>query len=280
MAFRDIIVSIDPSPSGEQRTQLALRWAQRFSAHLVGYYVGPTVGEYVMTSAEERRRLGGSGHAGGTVRAAADEIAEAVERQFEEDLKRYGLEGRWLLSGDSAAQDIVDKARAADLIVLGLGNPDRSVSNPQGFSPDELIVSCSVPVLGVPIANVPKEVGRGILLAWDASRGAGRAMNDALPLFAGAESVTVLSVDPDEQLWNSTQSAADHLRRHGVKANAQQISSADMEIGEVILAHCEHLRADLVVAGAFGHSRLREAIVGGVSQTLLRQMMVPVLMSH
>ncbi len=57
MAFRDIIVSIDPSPSGEQRTQIALRLAQRFSAHLVGYYVGPTVGEYMTTSAEERRRF-------------------------------------------------------------------------------------------------------------------------------------------------------------------------------------------------------------------------------
>jgi nucleotide-binding universal stress UspA family protein len=79
---------------------------------------------------------------------------------------------------------------------------------------------------------------------------------------------------------NSTQSAAVHLGHHGVKATANQIPSAAMGIGEAILAHCEYLDIDLIIAGAYGHSRLRESVLGGVSQTLLRQMMIPVLMSH
>jgi nucleotide-binding universal stress UspA family protein len=254
--------------------------AQRFRADLVGYYVGPTVGEYVTTASGDREDLVRSGHADSPQTATAGEIAEAIERRFEEDLKLHGLEGTWLLSSDDAVQDILGKARTVDLAILGLGNPDRSVSDGQGFFPEDVIVGSGVPVLGLPIANLPKEIGREVLLAWDASRGASRAMNDALPLLAEAGSVTVLAVDSDLQLWNSAQSAAAHLRRHGVKADARQIPSAGMTIGDVILSYCEHLRADLVVAGAFGHSRLRESIVGGVSQTLLRQMMIPVLMSH
>jgi nucleotide-binding universal stress UspA family protein len=280
MAFKDIIVSIDPSPSGTQRTQFALRFARRFKANLVGYYVGPTVGEYVTTASGDREDLGRAGHADGPQTAAAGEIAEAAERRFEEDRKGHGLEGTWLLSGDNPAQDIVGKTRTVDLAIVGLGNPDRSVSDVQGFFPEDVIVGSGVPVLGLPIANLPKEIGREVLLAWDASRGSSRAMNDALPLLADADSVTVLAVESDLQMWNSAQSAAAHLRRHGVKAEARQIPSAGMAIGDVILSYCEHLRADLVVAGAFGHSRLRESILGGVSQTLLRQMMIPVLMSH
>jgi len=105
-------------------------------------------------------------------------------------------------------------------------------------------------------------------------------MNDALPLIAGARSVTVLSVDPSEVMWESARAAAAHLNRHGVSASPHKIPGAGTGIGEVILAHCDYLNADLVVAGAYGHSRLREAAIGGVSRTLLRQMIVPVLMSH
>jgi nucleotide-binding universal stress UspA family protein len=280
MVFKDLIVSIDPSPAGRQRLKLALGLAQRFKASLIGYYVGPTVGEYVMASASEWKRAPESGPADSPVSIPAEEIADALEQQFEEELKRRGLDGTWFLSGDRIMEDIVDQIRIADLAILGLGDPDASIANVQGFRVEEVVVTCGRPVLGVPIANVPDEIGKKILVAWDGSRGASRAMNDALPFLAEAKSVTVLSVDPGEQVWKSTQSAAAHLRRHGVLANASQIPSAAMGIGDVILAHCEHLDIDLVVAGAFGHSRLRESVVGGVSRTLLHQMMMPVFMSH
>jgi nucleotide-binding universal stress UspA family protein len=265
MPIKDLVVSIDPSRPGQQRLELAFRLARRFTAHLVGYYVAPTVGEYATA---------------GRTTTAAEDVADSMEQQFEQDLKRYGLEGRWLLSGEPVVEDIVGEIRTADLAVLGLGNPDPSVSDAQGFRPDDVIVACGRPVLALPIANLPPEIGRNVLLAWDGSRGAGRAMNDALPLLADGASVTVVSVEPDEPARQSAQSAAAHLRRHGVAAEAREIARAGMAIGDVVLAYCEHLRADLVVAGAFGHSRLRESIVGGVSRTLLHQMMVPVLMSH
>ena len=266
MAIKDLVVTIDPSRPGKQRLELAFRLAQRFRANLIGYYVAPTIGEYV-TGAERST-------------TSAEEMADAMEHRFEQDLKLHGLAGAWFLSGDPVVADFVDRIRTVDLAILGLGNPDRAVPDAQGFRPDEVIVACGRPVLGVPIANLPGEIGRTVLLAWDGSRAASRAMNDALPLLAEADAVTVLSVDPGEPMRKSGRSAAAHLRRHGIAAEASEIASAGMGIGEVVLAHCEHLHADLVIAGAFGHSRLRESIVGGVSRTLLRQMMIPVLMSR
>ena len=265
MPIRDLVVSIDPSRPGRERLQLAFRLAQRFEAYLLGYYVAPTVGQYAVDGGKA---------------IAAEDVAVATEQQFEQDLKRCGLQGRWLLSGDPVTADIAGEIRTADLAILGLGNPDSSVADAQGFRLDDVIVACGRPVLGLPIANLPKEIGRNVVLAWDGSRGAGRAMHDALPLLAEAASVAVLSVEPDEATRSSAQSAVAHLRRHGIAAEAREIANAGMEIGQVVLAQCEYLGADLVVAGAFGHSRLRESIVGGVSRSLLRQMLIPVLMSH
>lgn len=265
MAIKDLVVSIDPFRPGRRRLELAFSLARRFGAYLVGYYVGPTVGELANADGDT---------------ASAESVAAAMQQQFEQDLKDAGLAGRWLLSGEPPATDIADEIAAVDLAVLGLGNPDVAVADEQGFRADQVIVACGRPVLGVPIANLPKEIGRTVLVAWDGSPGASRAMNDALPLFAEGASATVLSVDPAAPVRQSAQSAAAHLRRYGVAAEMRAIASVGMAIGDVVLAHCEHIRADLVVAGAFGHSRVRESIMGGVSRTLLHQMMVPVLMSH
>jgi len=184
------------------------------------------------------------------------------------------------LSGDNLVQDIVAHIRAVDLAIIGLGDPDRRDSDPQGFRPEEVILACGRPVLGVPIANVPAEGGRNVLVAWDGSRGATRAMHDALPLLKGADSVTLVAIDPPALDPVPVKAAAEHLRWHGIEAIEKTVSSGGLAVGEAVLAECDYLHSDLVAAGAYGHSRLSESILGGVSRTLLRQMMVPVLMSH
>ena len=105
-------------------------------------------------------------------------------------------------------------------------------------------------------------------------------MNDALPLLLASERVTVLSIGVESHALPMAEAAAAHLRRHGVPAEASRAADDDLGIGDLILAHADRLNADLVVAGAYGHSRMSHAILGSVSRTLLRQMMVPVLMSH
>jgi nucleotide-binding universal stress UspA family protein len=263
MTVKDILATVDASEAGRDRLAVALRLTQRFGARITAYYMSPTV--------EPGRRAPGA--------VSYVELAESMEAQFAADLKSRGLEGRWFLSAQPVAEDIARHLRAADLGVLGLGDPD-APSDAQGFKLEDVVLQCGRPVLGLPIINLPAETGRTVLVSWDGSRESSRALHDAMPLLLGAESVTVLTVDPASLKGPVPESAAAHLRRHGVKAVAKETASGDLEIGMAILSYAEYLHADLVVAGAYGHSRLSESLLGGVSRTLLHQMMVPVLMSH
>lgn len=267
-ALKDLLVTIDASRDGRQRLAVAVELAQRSGAHLTGCYRAIALEP---TAASDLAETGRS-HDG--------TLAESMEQRFHDDLARFDLSGAWLATGERPLDDVVGRTRTADLAIVGLGDPDRVEDNPQGFHPEELILAAGRPVLGIPIANVPERLGSTVLIAWEGSRAASRAMNDALPLLVSARRVTVLSIGAEDRALPMAEAATAHLRRHGVPAEASHAADDDLGIGEVILAHADRLNVDLVVAGAYGHSRMSHAILGGVSRTLLRQMMVPVLMSH
>jgi nucleotide-binding universal stress UspA family protein len=276
VGFKDLLVTLDPTDLGQERLRVATRLAQRHRAHLFGYYAFPTAG-YIEGPGSAALADGMPAAAVERASGPAGDVAEAVQLHFEEELRRLGLAGTWLLSGDAVVADLTHRIRTVDLAVLGLGDPASGFSQLQGFRPEEVVLGCGRPVLGLPVANLPETLGRNVLVAWDGSRPACRAMNDALPLLAEAEAVTVLSIGPAPV---TAEAAAAHLGRHGVSASAHEIADAGMEVGALLLAQAEHLRVDLVVAGAYGHSRLREAVLGGASRSLLHQMAVPVLVSH
>jgi nucleotide-binding universal stress UspA family protein len=121
-------------------------------------------------------------------------------------------------------------------------------------------------------------------VAWDASREATRAVNDAIPLLASATTVTVLSVDPAiGRTEHGDVPGADialHLARHGVNVRVEQTVSGGIGIGDLLLSRASDLGADLLVMGAYGHSRLRELVLGGATRTMLKSMTLPVFMSH
>ena len=258
MGLKDLIVTLDPTERGFERLRVALQLARRDGADLTGCYVAATTGHLE--------------HAGGS----AAEVAESMEGRFEEELAATSVKGRWVLSGTPALDDLVLRSRVVDLVVAGLGDPADATADPQGFGLDELVLACGRPVLGLPIANVPGAIGRNVLIAWNGSREASRALHDALPLLAHAEAVTLLVVDRD----GIAEMAIDHLRRHEVKVAPDVVVHAGMEITDVILMEVERLGIDLLVAGAYGHSRVSEFLFGGVSRALLHQMAVPVLVSH
>ncbi len=140
------------------------------------------------------------------------------------------------------------------------------------------------PVLVVPYAGRFEACGRRVLVAWNASRAATRAVNDAMPLLAGAETVTVLCVDPDEdRRAHGDVPGADvavHLARHGVKARVESTASGGIGVGNAVLSRASDIGADLLVMGAYGHTRVRELLLGGATRTILESMTVPVLLSH
>jgi nucleotide-binding universal stress UspA family protein len=147
-----------------------------------------------------------------------------------------------------------------------------------------VLLASGRPLLAVPYAGQFERVGDRVLVAWNASREATRAVNDALPLLRGATIVTVLAVNPKHGIeGHGDVPAADivlHLARHGVKAEAAHTIANDISEGDALLSYAADLGADLIVAGGYGHSRARETVFGGVTRTLLEEMTVPMLLSH
>lgn len=138
--------------------------------------------------------------------------------------------------------------------------------------------------LVVPHIGARAPLGKTVMLCWNASRESARAASDALPLLRGADKVIVLSIDPKSSAdGHGAEPGADvatWLARHGVKVTVQRDVAADSDVGDVILSRAADHDVDLIVMGLYGHSRLREMMLGGASRTLLASMTVPVFMAH
>jgi nucleotide-binding universal stress UspA family protein len=296
MAIKDILVCLDPSEAGTIRLALAVHLARLHEAHVTAAYA-VSRGE-----AASVPRLGGGAEAslpdfatsvaeGGLVPGAAVSPppaeaastvrpADVVEQSFREALHPLGLAGGWHLLDAGETAELVELALAADLTVIG----QHEGGAEPGFRPEDILLASGRPLLVVPYAGMIETVGERVLVAWDGTREAARAVHDALPLLAPGASVTVLTVGPDEAAIDrrrrSLARIVRHLERHGLAARSEEGIDAEVPVADILLSRAADLGIDLIVAGAYHHSRLREALLGGVSRDLLDHMTVPVLMVH
>lgn len=287
MPLRDILVHLDATEQAEARLRLAADLARRHAAHLTALYVvdpappvflagDPFGGGLVLADLMER------------LRRRALEGAARVEAEFRERLRRDGVAGEWRRVEGVAAEHVALHARYADLLVLGQealeGGGQARAGGDAGAVLERALFASGRPVLVVPAAGGFETVGRRVLVGWNGSREAARAVNDALPLLARAEATTVLAVNPRRGLGErGDQPGADiarHLARHGLEVAVEHPVAPEMGAGDILLNRAADLGADLLVVGAYGHSRVRELVLGGVTRTLLRRMTLPVLMSH
>jgi len=206
------------------------------------------------------------------------------KRCFEHISGLRGVSAEWREFPEAVGVDAAVHARYADLAILGQLDPDSDEPDTIRPRPEHVALASGRPILVVPYAGNFPNLGRRIVIGWNASREAARAVNDAMPLLAAAEIVTVLIIDPrDGPRAHGELPGVDislHLARHGVKAEIERTVSADLPIGEALLSRAADLGADLLVMGAYGHSRARELLLGGATRSLLRSMTLPVLMSH
>ena len=214
------------------------------------------------------------------------ETAEAARgslARFEEAARRAGVSfGAQVLDGTVAgAADLFGRiARRYDLAIVGQADPD-------GISVDELIAETALFESGRPVLVVPYiqkdriKLGR-VMVCWDGSRSAARAAADAMPLLARATAVEVVTIAGERGKDDQVPGAdiGHHLARHGLKIDVKRIAAGDVEIGNMILSYAADCGADLIVMGGYGHSRLREFVLGGVTRTIFSAMTLPVLMSH
>ena len=216
-------------------------------------------------------------------RAEAEAAASAAIARFEEAARRAGVsaESRMLAASIAEASDQFGRiARRFDLAVVGQAEPEKAC-------PEELLAESALfeggrPVLLVPyIQEAEFKLGK-VLVCWDGSRAAARATGDALPFLARAEDIEVLIVAGERGKTDEIPGAdvGQHLARHGLKVDVKRIVATESNVANTILSYVADSGADLIVMGGYGHSRLREFILGGVTRSILEAMTVPTLMSH
>jgi nucleotide-binding universal stress UspA family protein len=279
MTYRTLVVHLGADERRSERVGIACDLAVAFDAHLVGQFA---LAEFLVPFA-----LGGG--AAAMVEAEMrwrNELAEQAKRDFGAAAARAGVQKtEWRRSERGPLSAAALSARYADLIVIGQHNPDRSPDEfrmPAYFA-EELVLSAGRPVLLVPYAGRFTRVGSRVLVAWNASREAARAVTDALPLLQRAGAVEVVAFEPQRaDADHGDEPGADialYLARHGVKVSVAR-QRAGIDIGSQILSRAADTDADLIVMGAYGHSRARELVLGGATRSLLEAMTVPVLMAH
>ena len=196
--------------------------------------------------------------------------------------KAHHLKTEWRFVKTLASVAAPQHARYVDLSILGHGIDGNSV----GYSySEQLLFVAGRPVLFIPTVGSFSTLGRHVVVAWNSSRPAARAVNDALALIERADRTTVLAVNPAEFIGRHNappiEWLVEHLRRHGAHADVVQLENIPAgSIGDALQAEARALGADLVVAGAFGHPKVWEKLLGGVTCDLLSRMTLPILMSH
>jgi nucleotide-binding universal stress UspA family protein len=276
-----MLVVLDPAADSLGRIAFAAALAERFAAHLVGLYPAPNP-EYTGRGGNfDAALFEGLLH---QWRESALAQAETCRQAFEHATRLRGVAAEWRAIGDGGESDPALHARYADLTILGQLDPEDDAMALTRPRPERVALASGRPILVIPYAGHWETAGRRVLVGWDASREAARAVADAMPLLAAAESVTVLAIDPQQgPSAHGAVPGADislHLARHGVKPTVERTVSAGVPPGDVLLSRAADLGSDLLVMGAYGHSRARELLLGGVTRTVLRSMTLPALMAH
>jgi nucleotide-binding universal stress UspA family protein len=285
MQLRDLQVVLDGSARSQAVLGVALELARSNGAHLTGLCplelllppdLGFVLGGYPALMALQS--------AVDQLQAKVVEGAAAIEAGFREALRREGLAGDWRTAPGPVGAAIAAGARHVDLTVIGQADPDHPAAPPGRHMLAEALLAAGRPLLVVPYAGSFTGIGRTVLVAWTETREAARAVADALPLIDPAAAVTVLSVArPGDAAAPEVPGAeiAAHLARHGLAATAARtVSDGSISDADALLSYAADLGADLLVMGGYGHTRVRELTLGGVTRDVLRHMTLPVLISH
>jgi nucleotide-binding universal stress UspA family protein len=277
MGYKTILVHCDASRGTAGRLGIAVDLADRFAGHVVGLHVRQAFQAPAFTDAGPA--MDSLYRTYETTMRAEEAMATAA---FRDAVGNQGISGEWRVADGYVDEILAAEARVADLVIVGQAEPD----SPPTATPDDLAediaMAAECPVLIVPYIGAAKPPGKTVMLCWNDSREAKHAAVGALPLLAAAGKVIVLIIDPRASRGREEPGAdvAVWLARHGVKVTVQRDSAADSDVGGVILSRAADHDVDLIVMGIYGHSRMRERVLGGASRTLLASMTAPLLVAH
>jgi nucleotide-binding universal stress UspA family protein len=287
VALKDLLVYVDQSDRAAERLRLAADLACRHESRLTAIFVRELNPAQLHDQSAAELGLGSAQAIGRTnrrIRRIIDETALRLQSVLAELGREHGLEVEWRCLDGIASILVPQHARFADLCILSQDISVAITATGYTFSEQLLFVS-GRPVVFVPAQGSFDTLGRRILVAWNSSRASTRAINDALPLIERAEQVTVLAVNPEEFAKRHgalpPEQIVQHLRRHGACVQGNWLNNIPAgSITDAVQAEARRVGADLIVAGAFGHPRLWEKLMGGVTRELLARMQLPILMSY
>ena len=271
MTLKTILLHLTDDPRNATRLAAAIELSQRHDAHLVGLYTTAPLVVPGYVGAELPAQVYAD------YEADAEAKTREAETLFNDAAKKAGLSAEWRTDRGFARDVLSNHAYYADLVIVGQTMPDDDLPKGDEGLPGDLALACGRPVLAIPGAGTFKTIGDKVMLAWNGSREAARATADAMPTLEKAKEILVVSANV-----KATTPALDistHLARHGLKVELKPIHT-DLAVGDILINTAADAGCDLIVMGAYGHSRLNELVFGGATRHVLQHMTVPVVMSH
>ncbi|WP_321915643.1 MULTISPECIES: universal stress protein [unclassified Paraburkholderia] len=272
MEYRSILVHLDGSERASACIDLALLVARQHGAHVNALFAPVTIDHesawsitldsgYRFRTREDKRR--------------------ALEHQFLNGLSQANLKGTWRTATHHAQHELLALSPFADLIVVGQSDPNDPDASPRSRLQIQVTLAAGRPVLWVPYVGTFPTVGERIVVAWDAGQSATRALYDALPFMRLAAHTTVVTLNAEREGRIPGADIALVLARHGIDVEVTHLHTPPtVSIPDALLSRVGKVGSDLLVMGAYGHARWKELVLGGVTQTVLGSMPIPVLMSH
>jgi nucleotide-binding universal stress UspA family protein len=287
MALKDLLVCVDQTEDALLRLRLAADLAARHRSRITALFAREwtraqldrrKAAELGLVSSEKIRQLDEG------IAASIKIVEGRLQTTLDELIFDRGIQATLLSIDGPAAMAVPQYARYADLCILGQNELEGPASVNYTFS-EQLLFVTGRPVLFVPANYLHEILGRHIVVAWNSSRPAARSLNDAIPLIERADRTTIVMINPsgfiDSHEGPPGEQLAEHLARHGATVDSVRIENvAHGAIADRLQAEALALGADMIVGGAFGHPRLWEKMLGGVTRDLMARMTLPVFMSH
>ncbi len=277
MAIKNILVAYNGTPAADSALKLGLLMAKKYSAHLTGVFAQGVPEAF--ESAAPYLTQGLANQFREISLNAQKQARETVANRFREIVGSLDADNlHWLEVYGSGDSSIIEIARCFDVTVLGQLAADAEKRH-SDLHPDVIALMSGKPVLIVPRGYETAALGDRAALAWDGKRACSRAMSDAMQILETKASVQVLSVGDVPACTTPSASITIHLDRHGIPSEEIRLKRQG-SIAKTLLDHCDKAGVDLLVMGAYEHSKFSEDFIGGVTNDVLRSAKIPVFMSH
>lgn len=275
MSYQDILVFLDDGTTNATRVNSGFKLAKQHDARLTGVALATMKPRKVKTdSSKVRRRM-------------SQEMAEKLVGEFTSQAADKGVKSKSIIiagNADESTLKLTNYSHNYDLLILRQPNPDHENYSRLTQLSETVLLKSGRPILFMPYIGTDKCPGERVMITWDGTASACRAVHNALPILRYASEVVMVIVENDKTRENLPAAVVDgfveHMQNHGVKLNVRRVLQGTYDIATVILNEIAETATDLLVMGGYGKPSIQQKIFGGVTRSILSSMIIPVLMSH